>query len=618
MMRAAQKAKQELPATVLTQTRSYLAPLRSDFTEEITAPKVASASNLVNEWNNKKQATENLMKLLQAYKDIGDAKSEPLLKNHNPRTFEDRDYPVPDFRTQNLKAGDVPKFFDTVISTRASAAIASKDKFWAGRKTEAEAASAKASAAFPRVAVPEWKKGKTVSIENLNTVTDKYAAALVPKRKLALPVLPEGVKKAVEDFAASVGQAKNASEVSELLAKSLAEKAVVTEGGKVVEGFSYVSKAVAAKVIATRRAEVHERLLKLWAKRLLVSPELAIVPLNEFDAQLASKFEGISPKYQELLSAVAQGNKTFAQRLNSSPAFSSFLLKREKAESEVPPSELELEAAQKAAELEDPEVALRTLLGPQMEALGASDLLLSEQIRVITEHRYTPDRLQYKEGMKLADKIAAQEAALKEELKVIYGDNVDVKHFQASPRTPVQQLFDSLKNAAANKERAAKEAAAAASPYLAYAVTKKQEVQADPSNIPFDEVLYPQLSEELLELELSDIREDEIALEKAEEEELWLLTLTQQFKHIQKHFGIDLPHSVVAHMDPLLIKKIDWETTNALEDFDITLDDMGAEDAKEQWGAENLSHHFLPLIRYRRDLARKNGDRYGPDLVNGN
>lgn len=44
-----------------------------------------------------------------------------------------------------------------------------------------------------------------------------------------------------------------------------------------------------------------------------------------------------------------------------------------------------------------------------------------------------------------------------------------------------------------------------------------------------------------------------------------MLTLQSQFKHIQKHFGVDLPHSVIAHMDPVLIKKIDWETTNALE-----------------------------------------------------
>ncbi len=68
-------------------------------------------------------------------------------------------------------------------------------------------------------------------------------------------------------------------------------------------------------------------------------------------------------------------------------------------------------------------------------------------------------------------------------------------------------------------------------------------------------------------------------------------------------------------MDPLLVKKIDWETTHGLEDWDITLDDMGAEYAKEQWGVENLSHHFLPLIRYRRAKARKQHGAFDPEMV---
>lgn len=54
-------------------------------------------------------------------------------------------------------------------------------------------------------------------------------------------------------------------------------------------------------------------------------------------------------------------------------------------------------------------------------------------------------------------------------------------------------------------------------------------------------------------------------VDDAEEEELWTLTVAAQFRHIQKHFGVDLPHSVLAHMDPILFKKIDWETTNGLE-----------------------------------------------------
>lgn len=53
----------------------------------------------------------------------------------------------------------------------------------------------------------------------------------------------------------------------------------------------FVSKAVAAKVLAARRTEVHSRYVKMWAKKLLVSPEVAAVPLKEVDGQLASKFE---------------------------------------------------------------------------------------------------------------------------------------------------------------------------------------------------------------------------------------------------------------------------------------------------------------------------------------
>ena len=74
---------------------------------------------------------------------------------------------------------------------------------------------------------------------------------------------------------------------------------------------------------------------------------------------------------------------------------------------------------------------------------------------------------------------------------------------------------------------------------------------------------------------------------------------------LQKHFGVDLPHSVLAYMDPILVKKIDWETTNGLDDWDSVLEDTGSEYAKEQWGVEALPHHFLPLIRYRRAKERR-------------
>ena len=36
---------------------------------------------------------------------------------------------------------------------------------------------------------------------------------------------------------------------------------------------------------------MHERYLKLWAKKVIVSPESAVVPIKEVDYQLASKFE---------------------------------------------------------------------------------------------------------------------------------------------------------------------------------------------------------------------------------------------------------------------------------------------------------------------------------------
>lgn len=75
--------------------------------------------------------------------------------------------------------------------------------------------------------------------------------------------------------------------------------------------------------------QVHERFLKLWAKKVVVSPESAVVPLKDVDAQLASKFDGVSPAYSELLSKVSAGSKTLGQRITESPAFSTFLLRRD-------------------------------------------------------------------------------------------------------------------------------------------------------------------------------------------------------------------------------------------------------------------------------------------------
>lgn len=140
-------------------------------------------------------------------------------------------------------------------------------------------------------------------------------------------------------------------------------------------------------------------------------------------------------------------------------------------------------------------------------------------------------------------------------------------------------------------------------------------VTKDASNLAIDELLAPEVVSEMMDIELAELAELEASINDAEEEELWSLTLAAQLKHLQKHFGVDLPHGVIAHMDPLTIKKIDWETTNNLEDFDITLDDMGAEAAKEQWALETLSHHFLPLIRYRRSKARAAGVPFDPELA---
>ncbi|GIL91596.1 hypothetical protein Vretimale_9636 [Volvox reticuliferus] len=587
-LRAAAR-KQELPL-LLAQARQYVTPLRVEFSEGLIAPKNKESTALVEEWKSKKEATEGILKLLQSYKDLGDSKSEPLLKFHNPRTFEDLNAPVPNFRAQNLKPGEVGKFFDNVLQKRAGDAVDAKSKWWSERKSEAEAAAASKSLdSLGTLPVPSWALGQSVSLEAVNKVTDAYLKSLEPARKLALST-------------------------------SGKEEPAVLEGGKPVAGFKFVSKAVAAKVLATRRAEVHDRYVKMWAKKLLVSPEVAAVPLKDVDGQLASKFELLAPQYADLLQAASSGSKTLAERMSHHPALDSFLLKREKdaIKGDFPTSEVEAAGAALAKELEaDPAAALERLLGPELQSGPLAGKPMSEVVAAITAHKYTSDRYLYREGMKLAARYKAEEDALRAELKVVYGDNVDVARFQAQPRTPSQQILDRLKELEARAAEFKAEVAAADNDYLRYAVSKKQQVLSDPSNIAFDEVLYPNLVEEQMDIELAELKDEEMKVDDAEEEELWMLTLSAQFRHIQKHFGVDLPHSVLAHMDPILVKKIDWETTNGLEDWDITLDDMGAESAKEQWGVENLSHHFLPLIRYRREKARKQVGRFDPELVAG-
>lgn len=68
--------------------------------------------------------------------------------------------------------------------------------------------------------------------------------------------------------------------------------------------------------------------------------------------------------------------------------------------------------------------------------------------------------------------------------------------------------------------------------------------------------------QERLEIEMAELDAEEAKLVEAEEEELWMLTLQQQGRHISEHIEFDLPQAVVAHMDPLLYKKLDWELTN--------------------------------------------------------
>jgi hypothetical protein len=47
---------------------------------------------------------------------------QPYLHFHNPRTFEDMDKAIPNFKKIGLKAGEVPKFFDNVLQVRPQAA----------------------------------------------------------------------------------------------------------------------------------------------------------------------------------------------------------------------------------------------------------------------------------------------------------------------------------------------------------------------------------------------------------------------------------------------------------------------------------------------------------------
>lgn len=549
--------------------------------------------------------------------------TQPYLKFHNPKTFEDMAKPVPNFRAAGLKAGEVPRFFDNVLQGRAAESVAAKGAWWEARKAAAAEAlaptSGKASPPLPSLPVPDWKYGQPVSTASLQTVTDAYFAALEPKRKLRLPTMPAQVTDSLSSYLRSLGQSEALPELTTSLLTALADKAVVTEGGAEVKGFKYTSRAQAARLVAGRRQQVHDRWLKLWAKKVLVAPELAVVPLKEVDGQLASRFEHVSPKYADLLHQVSMGTQTFGQRYAAKAYFDNPFTRREVAKvatDDFPPSELEVQGTELAKQLDDPTAALHKLLGPTVDMVGSGSALMSEQVAAATEHRYTPDRYMYREGMAYAARLKAEEAALREELAPAHGPHVDVAKYQVAPRSPVQQMFDRVKEAAAAAGGlAAQKAAAAGDPYTVYALSKREALLADPSNMPLDEVLYPEISQEALELELAELDELEAMIDDAEEEELWSLTLTQQFKHLHAFFQTEMPMSVLQHMDPLFIKKVDWETSHGYVDFDKTLEDLKSEYMSEMWGLENLSHHFLPLIRYRRHKARQMAGRYEPEMV---
>jgi hypothetical protein len=64
-----------------------------------------TAPNIVGQWSGARAATEESMKMMQMYKDLGDFEGQPYLKFHNPRTFEDMEKPIPNFKCFGLKAG---------------------------------------------------------------------------------------------------------------------------------------------------------------------------------------------------------------------------------------------------------------------------------------------------------------------------------------------------------------------------------------------------------------------------------------------------------------------------------------------------------------------------------
>lgn len=612
---------QEATAAVLTQSRQYFS-LSVDFSEDVSggAKSSKSAPNIVSDWSNTKASTEQTMKLMQMYKDLGDFEGQPYLKFHNPRTFEDMDKPIPNFKKFGLKAGEVPKFFDNVLSKRAGEAVTLKGHWWDARRDMAlEGVKEKNFKPFPKLPVPSWQLGSSVGLDEFKRVTDTYYKALEPTRKLRTQPLPAQVTDQLKSLEKAVGPTGAA--LKALMEKALADSAYVEEKGQRLPGFTYLSAADANKIVAERRKQVHNRWLNLWARRIMASPEQALVPLKERDGLLASKHEDVSPKYNALMALVSRGDKTYGERLSECAAMDSFLLRRSKQEviDSFPPSAQETEAVELATKLGDKAWAMEHLLGPLLGAEGSSNRLKSEEARTFTEHMFTQDRYMYGEGMKLVKRYEEEEAELAEQLTKLTGSADGLLAAQRSPSTPMQRLASRQKEVAELVESLkAARAEAKGNAYKEYVLDKQLAFVVDPSNISFEELELPQLIQERLEIEMAELDAQEAKLVEAEEEELWMLTLQQQARHIAQHIEFDLPQSVVTHMDPLLYKKLDWELTHGQDllhhEAAQAADCEQGEFIKDQMGLEHLSHHFLPLLRYRRQKYRKSLGYYPPEL----
>jgi len=197
---------QEATAAALL-SRGYFS-LSADFSEDVggAAKSSKSAPNVVSDWSNTKASTEQTMKLMQMYKDLGDFEGQPYLKYHNPRTFEDMDKPIPNFKKFGLKAGEVPKFFDNVLSKRASEAVSVKGLWWDARRDVAlEGVKEKAFKPFAKLPVPAWSLNKPVELGEFKKVTDSYFAALEPARKLKVPQLPAQVTDSLKVLESTTG-----------------------------------------------------------------------------------------------------------------------------------------------------------------------------------------------------------------------------------------------------------------------------------------------------------------------------------------------------------------------------------------------------------------------------